>query len=234
MGDSCTERVTGNRRLALRRARRASDGVSNLGAMADDPGLIWDRRPKPPVRPARPAPATEPPLGGRISLREAEHRFGVTASTLRGWARRATIDAVLADGPGGRRWMVTPESVAHHLAHGARDGAPARPAAPRGRDATGPSTDGSAMLVPRDAWDRLMDQLGNLHEAGLQLAEARERAAKAETEASFLRERLGEIRSERDELKKKVEAAPVTAPAITPKPATHPTTWDALKRWWSR
>jgi uncharacterized membrane protein len=46
-----------------------------------------------------------------------------------------------------------------------------------------------------------MDQLGNLHEAGLHLAEARERAAKAETEASFLRERLSEMRSERDELK---------------------------------
>ncbi|MBI5158243.1 MAG: hypothetical protein HZA58_09600 [Acidimicrobiia bacterium] len=57
------------------------------------------------------------------------------------------------------------------------------------------------MLVPRDAWDRLMDQLGNLHEAGLLLAEARERAAKAETEAGFLRERLAELRAERDELR---------------------------------
>ena len=57
------------------------------------------------------------------------------------------------------------------------------------------------MLVPRDAWDRLMDQLGNLHEAGMNLAEARERAARAETEATFLRERLAEMRGERDELK---------------------------------
>jgi hypothetical protein len=54
------------------------------------------------------------------------------------------------------------------------------------------------MLVPRDAWDKLMDQLGNLHEAGQMLAEARERAAKAETEALFLRERLAEMRTQRD------------------------------------
>lgn len=56
-------------------------------------------------------------------------------------------------------------------------------------------------MVPRDAWDRLIDQLGNLHEAGLMLAEARERAAKAETEAGFLRERLSEMRVERDTLR---------------------------------
>ena len=50
------------------------------------------------------------------------------------------------------------------------------------------------MIVPIQAWDKMLNQLGNLHEAGQQLAEARERAAKAETEASFLRERLAEMR----------------------------------------
>jgi hypothetical protein len=50
------------------------------------------------------------------------------------------------------------------------------------------------MLVPIDAWNKMLNQLGNLHEAGQQLAEARERAAKAETEATFLRERLSEMR----------------------------------------
>jgi len=39
-------------------------------------------------------------------------------------------------------------------------------------------------------------QLGNLHEAGQQLAEARERAAKAETEVTFLRERLAGFRTD--------------------------------------
>jgi hypothetical protein len=52
------------------------------------------------------------------------------------------------------------------------------------------------MLVPVDAWNKMLNQLGNLHEAGQQLAEARERAAKAETEALFLRERLREMRED--------------------------------------
>ena len=50
------------------------------------------------------------------------------------------------------------------------------------------------MIVPIDAWNKMINQLGNLHEAGRELAEARERAAKAETEARFLRERLVELR----------------------------------------
>ncbi len=50
------------------------------------------------------------------------------------------------------------------------------------------------VLVPIAAWDKMLIQLGNLHEAGQELAEAKERAAKAETEAKFLHERLREIR----------------------------------------
>jgi hypothetical protein len=52
------------------------------------------------------------------------------------------------------------------------------------------------MLIPIAAWDKMLMQLGNLHEAGQQLAEARERAGKAETEALFLRERLGDLRAQ--------------------------------------
>jgi hypothetical protein len=55
---------------------------------------------------------------------------------------------------------------------------------------------GSGVLVPLDQWTRVLNQLGNLHEAGQQIAEARERAARAETEAAFLRERLRELRAE--------------------------------------
>ena len=148
----------------------------------------------------------------RIPLREAEHRFGVSVATLRTWARKGSIDAVMTDADTGRHWMVTPASVAHHLS---RTPHPApRPSKTR-HAATGPTGDGTAMLVPRDAWDRLMDQLGNLHEAGLLLAEARERAAKAETESGFLRERLAEMRTERDELRQRTgrsEAASEMAP----------------------
>jgi hypothetical protein len=51
------------------------------------------------------------------------------------------------------------------------------------------------MLVPIAAWDKMLMQLGNLHQAGQELAEARERAAKAETEVRFLKERLAEKRA---------------------------------------
>ncbi len=42
-----------------------------------------------------------------------------------------------------------------------------------------------SMIIPVDAWNKMLTQLGNLHEAGQQLAEARERAARAETEAQL-------------------------------------------------
>jgi DNA-binding transcriptional MerR regulator len=192
-------------------------------AVTDDAAFIWDqptRRRRP-----RPRPATgddSPSLDGRITLREAERRFGVRVSTLRAWARRGSIDAVK---DGSEQWFVTPESIAHHLSRAApRASAPASTA--ERASTTGPTEDGSAMLVPRDAWDRLMDQLGNLHEAGLHLAEARERAAKAETEATFLRERLGEMRSERDELKDLI--GPPTPP--TPAAPSSRSGWDDFRR----
>jgi len=181
-----------------------------------DPAFIWDQPPaqvrrRPQAKVPSPKETPRSPSTGRITLREAEHRFGVAAATLRTWARKETIDAVMTDVGAGRQWMVTPESVAHHLSRSPRP-EPRKTKATR-RRTTGPTRDGTAMLVPRDAWDRLMDQLGNLHEAGLLLAEARERAAKAETEAGFLRERLGEMRSEREELKQR--AAQVESAATT-------------------
>jgi hypothetical protein len=57
------------------------------------------------------------------------------------------------------------------------------------------------VLVPLDQWTRVLNQLGNLHQAGQQLAEARERAARAETESAFFKERLREVRAELEELR---------------------------------
>lgn len=54
----------------------------------------------------------------------------------------------------------------------------------------------TSVLVPLDQWTSLLNQLGSLHQAGQQMADARERAAKAETEALFLKERLRELREE--------------------------------------
>jgi hypothetical protein len=57
------------------------------------------------------------------------------------------------------------------------------------------------VLVPLDQWNRLLGQLGNIHEAGQQLAEARERMGRAETENVFLKERIRDLRAqlEKDE-----------------------------------
>ena len=186
--------------------------------MADDAAFIWDQpTPRPPPR-RRLATSAEPSIEGRISLREAEHRFGVRVSTLRAWSRGGSVDAVRAKGSHGEQWMVTPESVAHRLSRHA----PRTTSTPD--RSTGPSSDGSSMLVPRDAWDKLMDQLGNLHESGMHLADARERAAKAETEATFLRERLSEMRTERDELRE-----------ATPSPRSRSDTRTPhTNGWWTR
>ena len=57
-----------------------------------------------------------------------------------------------------------------------------------------------SLLVPLDAWNTVLNQLGNLHEASQQMAEARERAAKAESEADFLREKLKNTRQQLEEV----------------------------------
>ena len=60
-----------------------------------------------------------------------------------------------------------------------------------------------SLLVPLDAWNTVLNQLGNLHEASQQMAEARERAAKAEAEAEFLREKIKNTREQLDQVNKK-------------------------------
>ena len=60
-----------------------------------------------------------------------------------------------------------------------------------------------SLLVPLDAWNTVLNQLGNLHESSKLMAEARERAAKAEAEADFLREKLKNTRQQLDDSQKK-------------------------------
>ena len=65
------------------------------------------------------------------------------------------------------------------------------------------NTGGDNLLVPIQAWENVLKQLGNLHEANQLMAESRERAAKAEAEAEFLREKLKNTREELETSKKK-------------------------------
>jgi len=59
------------------------------------------------------------------------------------------------------------------------------------------------LIVPLEAWKTVLNQLGNLHEANQLMAEARERAAKSEAEAEFLREKLKNTREQLEESQKR-------------------------------
>ena len=147
-----------------------------------------------------------------VTLREASDVTGIPIGTLRKWARRDAIPSLLESEGGHDVRLVTLPDVLTRARELGRDLTPkaAEPEEPSHetvdrRPAPTPDT----MIVPIDAWNKMITQLGNLHEAGQQLAEARERAGKAETEARFLRERLAELRE---------QAASSAQPAPSPDP----------------
>ncbi len=148
-----------------------------------------------------------------MTLREASDATGVQLSTVRNWARKGRVPTALEESADGTHRMVSLEGIrarARQLGHPIIESRPKptsslTPASPPIVEEEQASPPPGTMLVPIEAWDKMLHQLGNLHEAGQQLAEARERAARAETEATFLRERLAEMR-----------AAPSQEPATTP------------------
>lgn len=75
--------------------------------------------------------------------------------------------------------------------------------------------DAGQMLVPIDAWTRILEQVGHVHEAGQQLADARERAARAETENEFLKEQLRDLKTQK---RPRRPAAPAQPAANAPAP----------------
>ena len=136
-----------------------------------------------------------------MTIREAADTTGVPTSTIRKWARHEKIPSYLEKTEGGYLRIVSMSGIQEWADQIGRDvevtGAPEQVdlRADTGEESEPEIPDGT-MLVPLDAWNKMLNQLGNLHEAGQQLAEARERAAKAETEATFLRERLRELRED--------------------------------------
>jgi len=184
------------------------------------------RRARPTVSQQRTTPL---PDGDWRTLREASDGTGIPIGTLRKWCRRETVESYLeSDGEQTLR-MLEMGSVMRNAKAMGRDlaisesrqpTADSQQPEPEIAPAAGPvpstpysvpSTAGEAsptMIVPVDAWNKMLNQLGNLHEAGQQLAEARERAAKAETEAKFLRERLGELREAQEPRQSPVPVLP--------------------------
>lgn len=105
-----------------------------------------------------------------------------------------------------------------------------RPSRPKQQE-----TQTDAVLVPMDQWNRLLGQLGNIHEAGQQLADARERMARAETENTFLKERIRDLREKLDSTPE-TEPEPPATETPPPAPGDPPTVRLEVKlpRWAAR
>ena len=158
-----------------------------------------------------------------LTLREASEATGVPADTIRKWARHERIPSFLEKTPDGVLRVVSMRGIEKWADEIGRDlesidgldGEDSGHEVDLRQDNTEPgeaAVPEGSMIVPLDAWNRMLNQLGNLHEAGQQLAEARERAAKAETEARFLKERLAELRQQLEETKE-LEASEPLEPA---------------------
>jgi hypothetical protein len=144
-----------------------------------------------------------------VTLRRANEATGIPLKTLRKWARHEHVASYLEDSSAGQLRMVSLSDVRDRARQMGRQDDPAQqsskakpiqksspsvePTLQESRESEQPP---GTMLVPIDAWDKMLLQLGNLHQAGQQLAEARERAGKAETESKFLKERIAEMRTQ--------------------------------------
>lgn len=169
-------------------------------------------------------------------MRQASEATGVPVATLRKWALRDGVASYLEETPVGQLRMVSLQGIyrrADELGRQVRRAAPTARVVDitEGRQPAQPEIPEGTMLVPLDAWTKVLNQLGNLHEAGQQLAEARERAARAETEAAFLRERLAELRAQLN----REESALDPETSEEPVPNTSPWSvargvWAALRR----
>lgn len=205
-----------------------------------DSAFLWETEVLRSTRRTRRSPAgqSSPVLAGEdwLTLKEASDVTGVPSNTIRKWARRENIPSYLEKTDDGHLRIVSLDGIREWASEIGRelewsdepdddddvvvDLTPSQPSEPEPAQEPEPADsvvpEGS-MLVPLDAWNKMLNQLGNLHEAGQQLAEARERAAKAETETRFLKERLAEMRSE---LEKVRETASPTMPEEDDEPAT--------------
>jgi hypothetical protein len=165
--------------------------------------------------------------GNWMTLRQASDAAGIPLSRLRTWVKKGRVPTALEEFPHGTRRIVPLDAV---RARARQLDQPVVEEPPTGSPeipelAAAPETPPGTMLVPIAAWDKMLIQLGNLHQAGQELAEARERAARAETEAAFLRERLAELR----EVKPAPEPEP-TRPSTEDEPASAVVPEPALGR----
>lgn len=182
----------------LRSARRSTSGARSTRALLDDPD-DW------------------------VTVREASAATGMSSTTLKKLARSKEIPSHLEKTDDGFLRIVSLEAIRRWNDHREEHDDDAGPSSETldevsvdltESESSGHDVPEGTMLVPLDAWNKMLNQLGNLHEAGQQLAEARERAAKAETEAQFLKERLRELREQLEDPR-----SPTEQPATADEPA---------------
>jgi hypothetical protein len=129
-----------------------------------------------------------------MTLRQASDAAGIPLSRIRTWVKKGRVTTALEELPEGTRRIVSLDAVRARARQLDEPESSAGSFTISEAEQEGLAPPPGTMLVPIAAWDKMLMQLGNLHKAGQELAEARERAARAETEATFLRERLAELR----------------------------------------
>ena len=135
-------------------------------------------------------PAGQSTAGEWIPLRDASLEAGVSISTLRNWYRKGLVDSRMETGPNGDQRLVRKDQVLARSNGQARSNGAARSATPP----VEPETSGSELVPVARALPDLIKEL----------ADARERAGRAETKAEFLSEQLSEARARAEKLERVV------------------------------
>ena len=107
-----------------------------------------------------------------VTLRQASDQTGISVSTLRNWYRKGLVNSRVEKGPNGAQRLVRLEEVGERVKAKAK-----------------------SEHSPADTADASEPVSKSLHELIEELAEARERAGRAEARAEFLAQQITELRS---------------------------------------
>lgn len=134
-----------------------------------------------------------------IPVEQAANELGVPLATIIAWISEGSIVSQAASGSDGVVAMVRRAEVEKR--------------AKRAEEERTAALAEEGTSIPGSELAPLLKSLPDLIR---DLVEAKERAAKAETKLEFLNERLKEVRSERDELRKEAASRPPETPAASP------------------
>jgi hypothetical protein len=152
--------------------------------------------------------------GEWLGVAEAAVRLGLSVDSVRRRIRTDAISKRKVRRPNGFGWEVYVHNGASAPpggASGASEPVPLHASAKLPTAAGAPpmraggegehSVRDDQMLVPREAWQRAMEQLGHFHELAEKYATTARELGKLETSEAFLRARLAELRAENERLR---------------------------------